>query len=135
MWLWNYYIQTIIEATNNKNKDLLQAQSYNTHLTNRIVFRASLFFVYVVTMEWIKWTGNEEMNSHLRKHKMHEINLQTVMKLVLRVPPLYYCLENVMASAGTKISKSCTDIMHIWQVSMPRNQVYNFMSYHSYSYN
>jgi hypothetical protein len=35
--------------------------SYSTHLTNRTVFLASLFFVYV-TMEWIKWTGSEEMN-------------------------------------------------------------------------
>jgi hypothetical protein len=48
-----------------KNKGLLQAHYYalvylnwhkilyNTHLTNRMVFLASLFFVYVVTMEWI----------------------------------------------------------------------------------
>ena len=35
------------------------------------------------------------------------------MKLVLRVPALYYSLENdVKASAGTKTSMSCTDIMH-----------------------
>ena len=66
---------------------------------------------------------------------MYERNLQTVMKLVLRVTALYYSLENVMASAGTKTSMSCTDIMHGWQMSMPRNQVYNLMSYHSYSYN
>lgn len=86
MWVWNGYIQTIIEATYNKNTDLLQAHyealawritfprlilhvyfnwhkiTYNTHLTNRMIFLASFFFVYVVTMEWIKWTGSEEMN-------------------------------------------------------------------------
>jgi hypothetical protein len=27
-----------------------------------MIFLASLFFVYVVTMEWTKWTGSEEMN-------------------------------------------------------------------------
>jgi uncharacterized membrane protein len=27
-----------------------------------MIFLASLFFVYVVTMEWIKWTGSEEID-------------------------------------------------------------------------
>jgi len=40
-----------------------------------------------------------------------------------------------MTSAGTKTNMSCTDIMHNWQVSMPPNQVHNFMLYHAYSYN